>query len=500
MTDTLEALRALRQSGGRWLVTLAALATVVSPCLARGPYLIPGLAAETIQSQAQVDAIIAQERSRLSQTEESGGATLEEILRQLEETERSAPGGYELRDPSGLLPDAGSPTIDQQVRLGYNRSTLDSVSFSIPTTVESFTQWSLDYRNPTDGSFEIDVNNLLHAGTLKTEDFLDVALVYTPEERVRARFRQHFELQKNAQERITNDYDLTSSELTLDYNFPVRLRALARGFIEDKSFDSEGAFNFNSRTKQTEFYLERPYMNGTFTANLINEAQFFDSDPLSNFKRQTLTLTSRGRLTSRVNGEIRFVRERQDRAVPAEALDYDDDSWIFLVDYRFTDQVVFRMERDLENRVYSVPDDINFNFRRNTWRPSITYLPSAYLTLILDTALETRRNFESDSTDLILEKDEDFDVSTLSLTTTYVRDRIFATITLLRSSFDHLLPDNPLLADLVSSQISGTVTYNVSSSKALSVSYSRVNDEYVAVAAANNSLTTILTADMTYRF
>ncbi|MBI4869678.1 MAG: hypothetical protein HY816_22290 [Candidatus Wallbacteria bacterium] len=462
--------------------------------------LYPALAAVTPGVQAEVDRILAEERAKLNRSSEAGGPTLDEVLRELEAAEGSAAAPADQPPEPKPTPPAPERVLLQQLRTGYSQIDLEAANLTVPTTQDAFVQYQLDYRAVKDPRNELDLLNVLQAGTLKTENFLDAIYVYTPDERLRVRARQRLELQKNSAQRLTNDYDLNATELTFDYNFPVRLRALVRGFVENKSFDREGAFNFNSRTKHTEFYLERPFMAGTYSADLINEAQYFDSDPASNFKRQTLNVSARGNLSRRFDAEARYVRQRHDRNLAGEVLDYDDGLWIFLVDYRMTEKLILRAERDLEDKVFEVPDDINFNFRRRLWRPSLTYLPSQALTLILDASFESKRHFDVDAQDLILERDEDFDTTGATLTATYVRDKLFVTASLGAFAHDHILPDTALQADFVSRELSGSATYNFSAAKSLSLSYSRTEDSFESLASTNDSASTILTGDLTYRF
>ncbi len=463
--------------------------------------LYPALAAETPGTQAEVDRILAQERARVDVAQEAGGITLEEILRQLESAERAAgvssrqPAATPVRPAARPIP---APTLLQQLRAGYYSSELEAANLTIPTTVDAFLQYNTDYRSVKSERLEYDLNNVLHVGSLKSENRLDATVQYTPEERLRARVREHLELQKNGRERLTNDYDLDSTELTLDYNFPVRLRALARGLVENKAFDRESSFNFSSRTQETELYLERPFMKGTYSVDVVNEGQSFGSDPLSDFQRQTVAVTARGSLSRLFDGEVRFIREKQDRNVVGNVLDYGDNTWYLTLDYRVNPQWLLRVERDLEDKLFVVPDDINFDYRRTVWRPSLTWLPTDALTLILDTAFEEKRHFDRDPT--ALEQDEDFDIQTLSLTGTYVRDRLFLTATVSGSRHDHLLADNQLQADFVSTELSSAATYNFSSTKSASLTASRTRDHYQAIAESNNSVSTILTGDVTVRF
>ncbi|MBI4872474.1 MAG: hypothetical protein HY814_13020 [Candidatus Riflebacteria bacterium] len=473
----------------------AAIVAAAAPCWALGlrhSRLYPALAVETVGTQSQVERIEAQERARLDRAQEGAGPTLDEILRELEVAERSA--GY----TPALTPAAPPPVVSrppagpkssllQQLQLGHYSSQLQAANLTVPTTVDEYLQWSFDYRKPLCDRIELDLENTLHGGTLKTEDRFYATFQYNPEGRLRTRLREHLELQSNSSERLTNDYDLNSSELTIDYNFPVRLRALVRGFLENKSFDREGAFNFDSRAKETEFYVERPFMNGTYTAYLINEGQHFGSDPLSDFQRQTLSLSARGSLARLFDGEARFLRERQDRNLPGAGQDYDDNSWFWLLDYRINSTWLLRLERDLEDKLFVAPDDIDFNYRRTIWRPSVTYLPTRELTLIGEAILEQKRHFDHDPTDLILEHDEDFDTTTLSLTATYFSQKIYISATLLRAYHDHVLPDNSLQADFTSLELSGAATYTISKSKSVSLTYSHVDDSYRAIATLNDS-------------
>jgi hypothetical protein len=461
--------------------------------------LYPGLAAETPGTQAEVDRILAQERARLDVAREAGGVTLEEILRELESAERAA--GVSSQPAAPVKPVARplpEPTLIQQLRAGYYSSELEAANLTIPTTVDAFIQYNTDYRSVKSDRLEYDLNNVLHVGSLKSENRLDATVQYTPEERFRARLREHLELQKNGSERLTNDYDLDSTELTLDYNFPVRLRALARGLVENKAFDRESSFNFSSRTQETELYLERPFMKGTYSVDVVNEGQSFGSDPLSDFQRQTVAVTARGSLSRLFDGEARFIREKQDRNMAGNVLDYGNNTWYLTLDYRMNQRWLLRVERDLEDKLFVVPDDINFDYRRTVWRPSLTYLPTDALTLILDTAFEEKRHFDRDPT--ALEQDEDFDILTLSLTATYMRNRLFLTATVSGAWHDHLLADNQLQADFVSTELSSAATYNFSSTKSASLTASRTRDNYQSIAESNNSVSTILTGDVTVRF
>ncbi|MBI3891348.1 MAG: hypothetical protein HY303_07440, partial [Candidatus Wallbacteria bacterium] len=83
--------------------------------------LYPALAAVTPGVQAEVDRILAEERSKLSKSPAAGGTTLDEVLRELEATERSAEttaaaDGSKAGAPAPPPP----PTLIQQLRLGYS--------------------------------------------------------------------------------------------------------------------------------------------------------------------------------------------------------------------------------------------------------------------------------------------------------------------------------------------------------------------------------------------